>query len=639
MFDGFMSAQREVIIRRDMIQAALKMPVWTQVAQSHPLPTIEQFASNLKVETRFRSEYLKIAYVDKDPVVAAAAVRSIVSAYQQTYEREHDRLESERQVELRDRQGRLTAELEELQAKLESGEEGNSITELDTLYAGAANRANRLRLALAEVQRAIAGAPSSVQAAVLKERSPHEMMAEIALRSAMDALVRAEGELAAARCLGYGPSHPLLIRLESSVVQCRNRLEECIRESNSLHSRQTPGASAPPLVEQEATLHRQIMNADREMENVESRRNQLAELGDQAATIKQNLKATNERLDALATEASLASRMTVVNAGDEPMTPTLDNRAKFATAGGLTGLALPVAFLIGVRTLRRRHRYGDEVAEHLSGRAPFVAPIPEVHVRSMINSDEAARCVHALRVRLQARKQEGSRVYLLTSTVAAEGTTSLTLSLALSATVAGLRTLVIDGNLNSRKLTLGFEAGSSPGMIDALSGGEPVVHRIRAGFSVLAAGQLQELELLKLRPESLDRMFRELRSRYDLILVDGEPILSSFLSSTIAPHVDGVCVILARGQKETLLGRAVEQIQSTNAPLSGILFNRAAKGDFPAMRKRVRAHDTTAELPTRLNRFGTLVTSVLASLSLSDPSDLDEIERELQSGVPKTKAA
>ena len=65
---------------RDMIQAATREAAWKGVSQKGHAPTIGQFASSLKVDARTGGEYLRITYTDRDPLVAAAGVQSLVGA-------------------------------------------------------------------------------------------------------------------------------------------------------------------------------------------------------------------------------------------------------------------------------------------------------------------------------------------------------------------------------------------------------------------------------------------------------------------------------------------------------------------------------------------------------------------------------
>src|SRR5258708_18633011 len=107
-------------------------------------------------------------------------------------------------------------------------------------------------------------------------------------------------------------------------------------------------------------------------------RTELKTFEERAGALRHNESKTDPRLDALATEASMGGRLTVVSNGDRPMTALLDNRAKAAALGGLVGMALPVGLMV-IRAARRRcYRFCDEVAADLLDRVPLLAGLPDV---------------------------------------------------------------------------------------------------------------------------------------------------------------------------------------------------------------------------------------------------------------------
>src|SRR4051812_2170017 len=101
MFDGIIQAQQDVMSSRETVRAATRDPAWQgTVGHGGRAITEEQFAASLKVETRPRSDHLRVMYTDPDARVAAAAVRAIIGAYQRGYDAEQDRIEQQRHGEL-----------------------------------------------------------------------------------------------------------------------------------------------------------------------------------------------------------------------------------------------------------------------------------------------------------------------------------------------------------------------------------------------------------------------------------------------------------------------------------------------------------------------------------------------------------
>jgi succinoglycan biosynthesis transport protein ExoP len=625
MFDGFIAAQREVMLSRDVIQAAMQEETWRRAERTGRAPADIQFAAMLKVETHPRSDHMKITFTDKDPGIAAAAVRSVIAAYQRTYVSEQDRVESQRVEELKNRHATLSAQLQKLEADLGPNTTGHNPAELEPAYNAAADCQKKLRAALVEVQCAIAGVPDLTARQTAPDRSPSEVAADDLLHIYVQAQAKAEGDLESARRSGLGAGHPRIVALENAVVDARLQLERHLGEYEALRSSRPTGPTPVSLAERETNLRSLIDSTELEMKKIAERRAQLAVFEQQSASIKQDLKETDDRLDSLATEASLGSRLTVVNSGDKPMSPSLDNRTKVAGLGGLVGLGIPLSLMILRGNIRRRYRHGDELADDLRSRVPFVALLPEVVKDGPLNT-AASRCIHELRSLLQPRNQKDSRTYLVTSVAPNEGTTSVAMSLALSYAAAGCRTLLVDCNLTSRRLTREFGAESSVGMLEALAGDDPSVHDVRAGMFFLAAGHGPTHVSLELTTAEVGRVLGELRGKFDVVLIDGEPIITGATASVLVPKVDGVLLTVAHGQEQSLIEKAVKQTQALGGIIAGVVFNRAADTDFPAA---MREQPTNSpELPAKLTRFGALVCTVMSSLSLCRENDLDLIPVE-----------
>src|ERR1019366_9973029 len=82
-----------------------------------------------------------------------------------------------------------------------------------------------------------------------------------------------------------------------------------------------------------------------------------------------------------------------------------------------------------------------------------------------------AEAVRTLRMGVQmADVDDPAKVVLITSSVPKEGKSTIALSLAYSAMQAGLRTIVIDGDLRHPSMSKYFDVHASPGLVDLLTG-------------------------------------------------------------------------------------------------------------------------------------------------------------------------
>lgn len=623
MFDGFIQAQRELMTSREIVDAALHEAPWQKVSKTRRVPNEERFAASLRVETRPRSDFLRVVFSSKDPVVSAAAVQSVISAYQAAFLKDQQHSEDQRLTQLQSRKATLSAELKTLEEKISQTGKGLDQADIEPLYAAAAERLKKLRGAMADVQVALAGGPDLTDRIGGPARSAAELVADEMLQSYAAESAKADTELAAAVARGCGPNHRTIIQLTAIAKECRERLSEYAQECEKRRASTETGASPLTLKEREQNLRKLTQGAEDEIKGLAAQRAELALLESQAATLRQNLSETDSRLDALATEATAGSRLTVVTSGDEPMTALLDNRAKVATVGMLMGFAAPTAGLIFFGALRRRYRFCDDVVSDLSGRVPFVAVLPDLDEAPAL-SPEAAHCVHDLRVRLQPAEPGRQRMYLIASATGGEGKTSIAMSLGLSFAAAGFRTLLIDAGLASRRVTTGFGVDDASGMLEAVGGEQPAIRKVRSGLSILPAGRAGRDDACRLAPAATGRVLAALRERFDVVLIDSDPVHNSLAAPVIAPHVDGVLLSLSRNQDQTLVQKAVKQFESLGASLACAVFNRAPASDFQARdTDENEAAAPSRVLAPKLNRFGPLVAATLGSLSLSREDDLE----------------
>ncbi len=621
-FDGFIEAQRELMTSREMIHAAMQDDTWLRAATGVHTLSEEQFASCLKVDTRQRSDHLKVTFRNKDRTVTAPAVRSIIAAYQRHFVDEQKRADDQRTGQIKARRDALAAELKKLDDSLGNGGQPRSSAEIEPLYLAAAERVKKLRTTLADVEFAIAGGPE-LSLPRPQAQSPGEIADDELLRSYAAELAKVEILITHGKSRGFGPAHPNMIWLNGLANECRDQVAKYTRLCEAREAAANAGAAPMTLKDRQANLQRLVKAADAEMAQLIARRAQLKSYDDQAAIVRQSIAETDSRLDALATEASLGGRLTVINSGDLPMTAMLDNRGKYSALGAVAGMALPVGFMIAGTLRRRKYRFCDELAADMVDRVPLIAVLPDVKAAAGLGA-AAGQSIHDLRVRLQPKDASDRRAYLITSVSSGEGKSSVAVSLGLSFAAAGYKTLVIDADLTSRRLTHGFDANESKGVIEATAGEDPLIRWTHSGLCFLAAGCPGPQDTGMLAPAGIGQLLTKLRERFDVVLVDSDAILSGLTASVIAPLVSGVVLTLARGQEQTLTRNAVRHLHMLHATPAAAVFNRADVSDFRAiLADHSMSPPRTRTIPERLRRFGPLVNSVLSSLSLTRERDLD----------------
>ncbi len=623
MFEGYIQAQRDLIGSQENIQAALETAVWQRPSLARRAPTPEEFARGLKVETRQKSDHIRVTYTSRDPVVSSAAVQSVIEAYSAAFEREQSATEGARQGQLVARLDALRSELDTLQKEANAVANGQTAEEIQALYAAAVERSRKLRSALGDVQASLAGAPSALGQQTRGEQSPREMVAAELLRVNVAELGRIEIELERVRMRGYQPGHPQVVRLEAALAQYRERVLRYTEECEQWRSRRGDEASDMTLAEREAKLVEISRQSSDELRQLALAGDAMKVIEDKTKKVRENIAATEARLDALRTEATAGSRLSIVSGGEKPMTAAIDNRHKMTAAGLFVGMMCPLSAMVLIGAVRYRYRFGDDLAGDLHGKAGMVAVLPRMTVDSHLGP-ASANCIHALRVRLQPTETGKPRVYLVTSSATGDGKSSIAISLGLSFMAAGYRTLLVDADIASRHLTVEFGADGQAGLMEAVDGEDPNVLRMPTGMHFLAAGRGAAQRAFRLSPPGMARLLAHVRDRFDVIIVDGDPIVHGFSSSLLAPNVDGVLLAASAGIERSVMLRTVRQVTALGGMLVAAILNHVVEGHFGhASDETYPAFARDARLHPRLQRLGPLVASMMRSISYSRERDLE----------------
>ena len=293
---------------------------------------------------------------------------------------------------------------------------------------------------------------------------------------------------------------------------------------------------------------------------------------------------TAHRIDVLNTEASLhTGRFTVASAGDTPSAPYADRRARMAAVFGLGAAMLPIGLFLLLGVADRRLHFSEDTNE--TSEIPLLGVLPVLSERKH-DADVArvaAYCVHKLRVRLQMLGRNKERpVYMITSAVAGEGKTSLTLALGMAFATSGKRTLLIDADPIGRGLSRRLQQDTAPGLLDCFDGaGLSLVKPLAHNVSVLPAGQGEERRVdTGFGWEELEWLLNEGPLRYDVILIDTGPLLSSLQAPIVAQVADHVIMTVASGLKETLAKQSFRLMRSLDIAVAGVVFNRASSRDY-----------------------------------------------------------
>mgnify|MGYP001567973629 CR=1 FL=1 len=327
--------------------------------------------------------------------------------------------------------------------------------------------------------------------------------------------------------------------------------------------------------------------------------------------------------EALIKEAEKIEEVTIIRPAGEPSAPVGGQALYPLLLGLLTGLFLGLVLAYLQETLDTSIGTIEEVEDYLG--VPVLGVIPHIDSREIMDrlverrpalasldpetlsrhallvshfdpKSPMAEAFRSLRTRIQfATMERPGKVFLLTSPTLQEGKTTVIVNLAITFAQAGQRTLLVGANLRRPSIYRFFGIDRDPGLTDVLLGNQRWEDCIRTVADILmgrfemedimTAPGLDKLHILESGPvpanpsellvaPQMAEFLREVRPRYDIILIDIAPVLPVTDAVILGGQVDGVILVYQAGKVGRLaLKRAKVQLESARATVWGVVLN------------------------------------------------------------------
>lgn len=273
----------------------------------------------------------------------------------------------------------------------------------------------------------------------------------------------------------------------------------------------------------------------------------------------------------------------VVAPAARPTTPSAPRRKLIEAAGLLLALFIGVVVSTLVERGRPRIRSALEVA-YVTGHA-VIGRVPRSRAlrRGMgqaIADPLLGGAVRSLRTVLD-HEGRNLRVHALavTSSVPAEGKSSVASLLATAIARLDAHVLLIDGDLRHPSLAQFFGVPAKPGLAEVLRGETPLpecVHQLPGvpGLSVLATTGTADAGDLIARGGH--EVLQWARSAYDVVIIDSPPLLVGDDAGTLATFADAVLLVVRAGVETRRLAEAGRALDTLGVRVIGAVLNRVS---------------------------------------------------------------
>ncbi len=336
------------------------------------------------------------------------------------------------------------------------------------------------------------------------------------------------------------------------------------------------------------SLNSQIANASKSTD-VSGLQAQLTAAETQLATLQTELENYHA-------EAELDSGGgVVISPATKPTKPVSPKPVTYAILAAIIGLVL------GVVAALVREYFDDSIRtktdlEAVVGDLPVLGLLPsisdwrETQSAYLIAREQPksppAEGYRSLRTSIQFLGLDRSvRILQFTSPNAADGKTTTLANLAVTMAQAGQRVFVVCCDLRRPRVHQFFGLSNEVGLTSVLLGDASLGDAVQSvpgipRLQLLASGPIPPNPSELLSTDRVGQTLTALAEHADIVLVDSPPILPVTDAAVLSGKTDGVVVVTAAGiSSRKDVSRALESLHRINAPLLGVVLNRASEAD------------------------------------------------------------
>lgn len=558
-------------------------------ARPRPEQVIAMLRGNLETALPRNSQIVEVSFVSPDPGLARDVVNAYVTEFvSANLQRKYDSSAYAREF-LRDQLADTKRQVERAEQALNNYSRQNAIIRTESRLGGdkadtasnslVGSSLNQVNSALDEARSAritaegrwqIAQAsPALTLPAVLENGTVQSLLQQ---RAAATVALRQEE----ARRL---PGHPSVIQLRAQVAALNTQLNGIASDMKSAMKKDFDAAAR-----REEDLRAELDTFRKASLSEQDRSVQYNFLAREASTARSLYASLLDRYNQLRATAGISlNNLSVVDMAEVPRAPYSPNLTLNLALGLVVG-----SVLAGIAVLLREQI--DEVVRSPSDvrqlSIPLLGAVPLVEHRGdalALLSDPKSSLSEAfasIRTSLMHATPNGAPpVLFLTSTLPGEGKTLSSYALALAFAHLGKRTLLVAADLRRPSLHKLVSLDNSRGLSDILSGNatadEVTFRRQAPNLDLILSGSPPPNPTDLLAGPVLKRFLAEQVTRYDVVVVDGPPVLGLADAPIISGLADGTIFLIGAGLTKRGASKiALRRLLESDAQVVGGVLNR-----------------------------------------------------------------
>ena len=546
------------------------------------------FRKNLTVEPVRGSHLVKISYNSPNPVLAAQIANSTAENFiTANLERRYEASSYARDF-LQNRLGQVKQKLEDSEKLLAgyateqriinlpgANSGGNEVTQSPT-----ANSLVSLNTALSDATAERIKAEQQYRQA---QNTPGTDLPQVLASPTIQALIQARAALQATyqdKLNLYRPDFPSMVQMHAQISELDRQINAQVGSIKRALLAQYQTAQ-----NQEGSLNAKVNGLKGEMLDLNDRSIQYNILQREVDTNRTLYDGLLQRYKEIGVTGGIGvNNISVVDRADTPDSPSQPKPLTNLALAAVAGLVLGAIAAFIMEALDQSIRTPEDVEEKLN--LPLLGAVP------LLGKEEAPKAAladlksafseayYSIRTSLQFTTNEGvPGALFVTSCQPSEGKSTTAQALAQNFARIGARVLLVDADLRNPSQHRSFPIDNSVGLSSYLAGSCTLQEAAHASgipnLSITPCGPLPPSPAELLAGDKLRKFLAAARAEFDVVIVDGPPIMGLADAPILASATEGTVLIVEAGRTRRGAARAaIRRLQAANGRVLGIVLTK-----------------------------------------------------------------
>ncbi|MCY4726609.1 polysaccharide biosynthesis tyrosine autokinase [Nocardioides sp. STR2] len=305
---------------------------------------------------------------------------------------------------------------------------------------------------------------------------------------------------------------------------------------------------------------------------------------DIAQAYAEQLQVLVEELETPNGKSTAVIKATLIDDAEVPTSPVSPQPLRNLALGGVLGLLLGVGLAVTRELLDTSVKGADDIAAITS--APVLGNIfsdtdaKRAPHEVLFTATPWAEAFRVLRTNMQyVDVDHDQKILVVTSSLPGEGKSTTAVNLAVTLTQAGQKVALVECDLRrpliADRLELDGSIGTTSVLIGKVSADDVMQPYADTTLDVMVCGQIPPNPSELLQSQAMEALLDDLRSRYDVVVLDAPPLLPVTDAALLATRADGAVVVVSHGHTtRDQLSTAIERLDSVGATTLGLVVNQ-----------------------------------------------------------------